>query len=145
MFRLLSAVAVAALLGGVSLADDKKDDKKATKLEGVWLKEGDQITLIFDFSKPDVLVVTAAAGDNALIITNKTTVEKDGTVKAKMTKNEVKGDFPFKPMDGYEFAFKIKIDGKTAKVSDYTANEGEDQGKAVVEGEYKMQEKKKDK
>ncbi len=142
MFRLLSAVAVAALLGGVSLADDKKEDKKAQKLEGVWTKEVEQINLTLDFSKADVLVVTAAIGDNALVITTKTTVEKDGTVKAKMTKSEVKGDFPFKPMDGYEFSFKIKMDGKKATISDYTANEGEEQGKHAVEGEYAKKEKK---
>jgi hypothetical protein len=142
MFRLLSAVAVAALLGGVSLADDKKEDKKAQKLDGVWTKEVEQINLTLDFSKADVLVVTAAIGDNALVITTKTTVEKDGTVKAKMTKSEVKGDFPFKPMDGYEFSFKIKMDGKKATISDYTANEGEEQGKHAVEGEYAKKEKK---
>ncbi len=142
MFRLLSAVAVVALLGGVMLADDKKEDKKDVKPEGVWTKEADQITLTLDFSKADVLVVTAAIGDNALVITSKTTVEKDGTVKAKMTKSEVKGDFPFKPMDGYEFSFKIKIDGKKATISDYTANEGEEQGKNAVEGEYAKKEKK---
>lgn len=143
MFRLFAAAAAVALAAGCLTADDKKpaDKKDETKLAGVWVREVDGLELKMDFSKKDVLVVTAGQGDNALVITSKLTVEKDGKIKAKATKVEVKGEFPVRVADDYEFGFKIKIDGKKATVSDYTASENEEQAKGAVEGEYTLQEK----
>jgi hypothetical protein len=149
MFRLLSAAVAVALLGGYGFADDKKpvEDKPAEKkdekkLSGVWMKEADGLTLIFDFTKKDELVMTVAAGENGLLITSKLTTDKDGRVKAKATKVETKGEFPVKLMDDYECSFNIVIDGKTAKISDFKASEHEEQGKGAVEGDYTKQEKK---
>jgi hypothetical protein len=142
MFRPLFALAAVALLGGGLIADEKKEPKKDATPTGVWMKESDGLTLILDFTKADVLTVTVAAGENSLIITNKMTVEKDGTIKGKMTKSETKGEFPVMLKDGYEMSFKFKVDGKTAKLSDFTASEHEEQGKGATEGEYSLQEKK---
>lgn len=150
MFRLLLAAVAVALLGGVGFADDKKpvekkDSKEAPKevaLTGVWMKEADGMSIIMDFTKKDVLVLTVAAGESGLIVTSKLTAEKDGRVKAKATKVEKKGDFPVTVADDYECSFKLVVDGKTAKLSDYKASEHEEQAKGAMEGEYAKQDKK---
>ena len=143
MTRLLTALFAAALFAVCATvrAEDKKDDKVKPPT-GVWEKEADGLKLSFDFSKPDVVIVTAAAGENSLILTSKYKIEKDGLIKATTNKIEVKGEFPVKPKDGYNFEFKIKIDGKKAKISDFGASEDADKAKEVVEGEYTKAEKK---
>ena len=145
MLRLPIALLVAALFAslGSSRAEDKKDPKDGKgKPTGVWSKEADGVKLTFDFGKADAVIVTAAAGENALVLTCKYTVEKDGLIKATTTKIEVKGEFPVKPKDGYNFEFKLKADGKTAKITDFDASEDADKAKGVVEGEYAKEEKK---
>jgi hypothetical protein len=149
MFRLLSAALVLALLGGINLADDKKPDenkaevkKDEVKLAGIWNKEVEGLNLQFDFTTKDVLTLKAGAGENGLIITTKTSVDKDGRITAKSTKVEIKGEFPVKPSDKYEFSFKLKVDGKKATISDFKANENEEEAKHAVEGEYTLKEDK---
>ncbi len=146
MSRLLSALAAVALLGGWALAaDDKKpaDDKKGDAPTGVWVKKTDEgMTLQMDFTKKDVLVVTASVEDKKLVITTALTAGKDGLWTAKATKSENKGDFPFTPTDKYEFSFKVKVEKGKATISDYTANEHEEEAKGVVQGEYKKKEDK---
>ena len=145
MTRLLTALIAVALFAGFAplRAEDKKDPKDdKAKPTGIWAKEADGLKLLFDFSKADIVIVTAAVGENALILTSKYKVEKDGLIKATTTKIEVMGEFPVKPKDGYNFEFKIKIDGKKARISDFGANEEADKGKEVVEGEYEKEEKK---
>lgn len=142
MTRLLTALLAVALFAGLGSisAEDKKDDK--AKPTGVWSKEADGLKLTFDFTKADVLVLVAAAGENSLTVTGKYTVDKDGLIKVKSDKIEVKGEFPVKPKDGYTFQFKLKVDGKTAKLSDFDASESADEAKPAVEGEYAKAEKK---
>jgi hypothetical protein len=145
MTRLLTALLAAALFAGFApvRAEDKKDPKDdKAKPTGVWSKEADGLKLSFDFSKPDVVIVIAGAGENTLTLTSKYKIEKDGLIKATTSKIEVKGEFPVKPKDGYNFEFKIKIDGKKAKISDFSASEDADKAKEVVEGEYTKEEKK---
>ena len=145
MSRLLSALAAVALFGGWALAaDDKKaDDKKADAPTGVWVKKTEEgLTLQMDFTKKDVLVVTALIEDKKLTITTALTAGKDGLWTAKATKSETKGDFPFTPTDKYEFSFKVKVEKDKATISDYTANEHEEEAKGVVQGEYKKKEDK---
>ena len=145
MTRLFAALIAAALFAGFApvRAEDKKDPKDdKSKPTGVWVKESDGLKLSFDFSKPDVVIVTAAIGENALVVTSKYKMEKDGLIKAATTKIEVKGEFPVKPKDGYNFEFQIKIDGKKAKITDFDANEEAAKGKEVIEGEYEKEEKK---
>lgn len=144
MFRLLSAAFAVALVGGLGFADDKKpaEKKPDLKLGGVWVKQVEGAELTFDFTTKDQLKVTVSAGEAALIINTKLTADKDGKITAKASKIETKGEFPFQPREDYEFSFKIKVDGMTASVSDFTSNENEEQGKQVVEGDY---EKKGDK
>ena len=142
MTRLLTALLALALTAGLNSirAEDKKDGK--AKPAGVWFKETEGLKLTFDFSKPDIVVVTAGHDANALILTGKYTVEKDGLIKVKTTKIDVKGEFPVKPKEGYTFEFKVKVDGKTAKVSDFDASEDADNARGAVEGEYTKEEKK---
>ena len=145
MTRLLTALLALALTAGLGSirAEDKKDQKDdKAKPAGVWFKEAEGLKLTFDFSKPDIVVVTAGHDANALILTGKYTVEKDGLIKVKTTKIDVKGEFPVKPKEGYTFEFKVKVDGKTAKVSDFDASEDADNARGAVEGEYTKEEKK---
>jgi len=142
LFALLIALSVALPL----VAEDKKEEKKEEKQvapTGQWTREIESgAELKLDFTKKDELKITIAAGDAGLTINTKIKIEKDGTIKATTTSVEKKGDFPVEIKKDFECSFKIKIDGKTAKVTDYTANENEDQGKNAVEGEYKKVEDK---
>src|SRR3954464_5625132 len=101
MLRLFAVVPVLALtaVGGPAAADDK--DK--VTLSGTWTREANGLDLKFDFSK-ETFKLSAFGGDNGVTITCKYTVEKDGTVKATVTKVEEKGNFPSKPPEGLEFS-----------------------------------------
>jgi len=136
MFRSLLAVAVAA--GFAVAADEKKEDKAV--LKGTWTKETNDLTVDVKFGKEGELAFVATAGDNGVTVNCKYTVEKDGTIKAKVKSTEEKGSFPAKPKDDSEFTFKFKIDGKSAKLSDFEAKDL-DGGKEAVEGEYSSKEK----
>ncbi len=145
MTRLLTALLALALTAGLGSirAEDKKDQKDdKAKPAGVWFKEAEGLKLTFDFTKADVLVLVAAHGENSLTVTGKYTVDKDGLIKVTSEKIDVKGEFPVKPKDGYTFQFKLKADGKTAKLSEFDANENADEARPAVEGEYAKVEKK---
>jgi hypothetical protein len=153
MARLLLALAAAVLVGG-AFAEDKKpvedkkpatdkadDDKKGPA--GVWTKKSEEgLTLQLDFTKKDTLVVTNSLDDKQLVITCKLSVDKDGKYTAKATKVENKNEFPVTVSDSFEMTFKLKVDKDAVTVSDFGANEHEDQAKGVVEGEYKKKEDK---
>lgn len=146
MFRWTLAILTLALgIGFVAAAEDKKiEEKKAdVKLSGTWEKEFDGGKISMDFTKKDEVLVKVIHGDDSLAIKAKLTIEKDGTIKCKSTKNEGTGAFKDAVKDDYEFSFKIKIDEKKkATISDYTANDKEEQGKPIVEGDYKPKEDK---
>ena len=74
---------------------------------------------------------------NGAVVKAKYTVDKDGVIKAKVTDVEEKGEFPAKPAVGFEFSFKFKIDGKTAKLTDFDGKDTEN-AKPVVEGDYEQ-------
>lgn len=145
MTRLLTALLAMAVFAGFGSirAEDKKDpnDEKG-KPAGVWAKESDGLKLTFDFGKADVLTLVAAAGENSLTVTGKYTVDKDGLIKVKSDKIEVKGEFPVKPKEGYTFEFKWMVDGKKAKISAFDASEHSEEAKGAVEGEYTKEVKK---
>jgi hypothetical protein len=134
MIRSAAALAAAALTLP-AVAEDKKDDKDQP-IKGAWVRETDGPKLTFDFQTKDKLVITAAAGDNKVTVTCKYTADKDGKVKATVTDVEEAGTFEGKPAKGYEFTCTFKVDGKTATLSDFKADNA-DQVKGVVEGEYK--------
>lgn len=145
MARFLSALVAVVLFGGWAVAEDKKpaDEKKADAPTGVWVKKTDEgLTLELDFTKKDVLVVTAKVEDKTLIITTKLTAGKDGKWTAKATKVENKNDFPVTPKDDYEFSFKLKVEKDTVTVSAFEANENQEEARSAVEGEYKKKEDK---
>lgn len=127
------AAVLALGLVSTALADDKKD---APKLAGTWVREADGIELAFQFVGDDVVKVSVMAGDNGIVSTCKYTVSTDGVISAKITDVKEKGTFPSKPPVGLEFKCKFKIDGKTAKLTDFESEKAEG-AKDVLEGEYK--------
>ena len=141
MFRSLLAVAV---LTGVAVAADEKkpDQKKADKpvLKGTWTKEANGVTVDVKFGKEGEVAFIATAGDNGVTVNCKYTVEKDGTIKAKVADTKEKGSFPNVPKDGSEFSFKLKVDGKAAKLTDFESKDLEG-AKDAVEGEYTRKDK----
>src|SRR5262249_30859460 len=131
LFRLVAGGFALALLAGTVVADDKKDKDKGT----TWTRESNRIDLTFLFTK-DTLTATVMSGENGFVATCKITTDKDGVVKAKITKVEEKGKFPNLPKAGIEFSFKWKVNGDTAELSDLKGDDVED-AKGIVEGEYK--------
>jgi hypothetical protein len=129
LFAVVPVVALALVCGPVA-ADDK--DKPA--LSGTWTREANGLDLKFVFEK-ETFKVSAFAGDNGVTVTCKYTVEKDGTVKAKITKVEEKGMFQAKPPEGLEFSFKWKAKGDTANLDDLKGQNLEE-AKSVLEGDY---------
>ncbi len=135
MVRTLFVLAVAfGTIGFHAVAEDKKDEKKAAKLSGVWVREAEGFEMKFAF-KPETMTISAKSGDNGVTVAAKYTVEKDGTIKGTATEVTVKGEFPNPPKKGFEFSFQFAIDGKKAKLTDFKGEEAEG-AKAVVEGEY---------
>lgn len=120
------------LLAGIGFAEDKKDEKPA--LAGTWTRESNGLDLKVEFVGKDTIKMSAMADENGVTVTSKYTV-KDGKVKAKVTKVEIKGQFNAAPKEGLEFTFKWKVKGDTATLDDFEG-EGLENAKPVVEGEY---------
>lgn len=117
---------------GIGFAEDKKDEKPA--LAGTWTREANGLDLKVEFVGKDTIKMSAMADENGVTVTSKYTV-KDGLVKAKVTKVEIKGQFNAAPKEGLEFTFKWKVKGETATLDDFEG-EGLENAKPVVEGEY---------
>ena len=118
------------LATGFAFAEDKKD---APKLTGSWVREAEGLEIKFKFAEK-TLDISVMSGGNGMTATADYTVDKDGVVKAKITKVEEKGEFPGKPAKNLEFTLKIVVKDKKATVSEFKSeHEG---AKAVVEGEY---------
>ena len=132
MFRLLACGLVLTVLIGSLAADDKKDPKEKYVS---WERESNGFDLKFDFGK-DKLKLNVFNGENGVIVTCKTTIDKNGLVKATVTEVEEKGTFPQKPKKGLEFSFVWKIEGDKATLSDLMG-EGVEEAKPLAEGEYK--------
>ena len=134
MFRSLALAFTAFAFAAAVTADDKKKDDKEKPLSGAWVRESNGLDLKVEFTGKDALKMSAFGDDNGVTVTCKYTV-KDGVVKAKVTKVEVKGDFKSAPKEGLEFTFKWKVKGDTAALDDFEA-EGLEAAKPVLEGEY---------
>jgi len=129
--HMLRSLILLALLCGFAAADDK--DKPAP-LASTWVREAGGLDLKIEFTGKDVLKLTAMADENGALVTSKYSV-KDGVVKAKITKVEVKGEFKAAPKEGLEFTFKWKVKGDTATLDDFEGA-GLEHAKPVLEGEY---------
>jgi hypothetical protein len=114
---------------GVAAAEDKP-----AALSGTWTRESGGLDLKIEFSGKDALKMSAFHDENGAIVTCKYTV-KDGLVKAKVTKVEIKGDFKAAPKEGIDFTFKWKVKHDTGTLDDFTAG-GMETAKPVIEGEY---------
>ncbi len=128
------ALAVVLLAVSVAAAEDKKADRTATpKLAGTWAKSVEGMEIKFKFEEK-TLAVSVSSGDNGMTATADYTVDKNGVVKAKITKVEEKGDFAAKPAKGFEFSMKVALKDKKATISDFTSEHPE--AKDIMEGEY---------
>ena len=138
MTRLLtSLLALTALAAFAARADDeKKDDTKDVPHKGTWVKEAEGVEIAFTFAKKGEMTLKASAGGNSMSALCKVTTEKDGTVKAEVTKVTEEGEFPQKPPVGYKFGFKFKAEKEKAKLSDFDAS-NKDEVAPIIEGEYK--------
>lgn len=122
--------ALLALVAGVAVAEEKKD---APKLAGSWVREAEGLEIKFKFAEKTV-AISVTSGGNGVTATADYTVDKDGVVKAKITKVEEKGEFPAKPAVGLEMSMKVTVKDKKATISEFKSeHEG---AKAVIEGEY---------
>lgn len=139
MNRLFAGVCAALFAISFVSAEEKKEDKPV--LSGIWTKDIDGAIISFDFSKKDKVVVMVEASDKSITMTCKSTVDKDGVVKATAEKIENKNEFPSEIKKGYEFKMKVKVDGKKATISNFEA-ENADAAKNIVEGEYTKKEAK---
>ncbi|MFO0805348.1 MAG: hypothetical protein U0791_19765 [Gemmataceae bacterium] len=128
--RMLGSI-LTLVLCGFAAAEDK--DNPAAPA-GAWVREASGFDLKIEFTGKDVLKLSAMADANGAIVTSKYAV-KDGVVKAKITKVEVKGEFKAAPKEGVEFRFKWKVKGDTATLDDFEGD-GLEHAKPVLEGEY---------
>jgi hypothetical protein len=129
------ACAFLALAGLSAPADDKKGDKDKSGPAGVWqLKAGD---LRIEFADKGVLKISPHGKDDLILILCKYTVEKDGSVKAKVT--ELSGEAKDKVKDvvpvGYEFTFKWNAKDDTATL-DGVKGDNVEHLKSHLEGKY---------
>ena len=131
MSRLFAGACALALVVAAASAQEK--DKPA--LAGTWTREANGLDLKFQFAKDGTFKLSAFGGENGVIVTCKYTVEKDGTVKASISKVEEKGNFASKPPQGLEFSFKWKVKGDTATLDDLKGKDLDD-AKPILEGEY---------
>ena len=129
------ACAFLALAGLSASADDKKGDKDKSVPAGVWqLKDGEQR---IEFADKGVLKISPHGMDELILVVCKFTVEKDGSVKAKVT--ELSGEAKDKVKDvvpvGYEFTFKWNAKDDAATL-DEVKGENVEHLKSHLEGKY---------
>ena len=129
------ACAVLALAGLSASADDKKGDKDKSAPAGVWqLKDGE---LRIEFADKGVLKISPHGKDELILIQCKYNVEKDGSVKAKVT--ELSGQAKDKVKDvvpvGYEFSFKWNAKDDAATL-DGVKGDNIEHLKSHLEGKY---------
>ena len=132
------ALALVVFAGDTAASQDKKD--KEPGLSGTWTREANGLDVKFEFTGKDTVKVSVFGGDNGVIATCKHSVDKDGLVKARITKVEEKGTFEAKPPVGLEFSFKWKVKGDTATLDELKGDMVED-AKPVLEGEYERKKK----
>jgi hypothetical protein len=129
------ACAFVALAGQSVAADDKKGDKDKSAPAGVWQRtEGD---LKIEFADKAVLKISPHGKDELILILCKYAVEKDGSVKAKVT--ELTGEAKDKVKDvlpvGYEFSFKWNAKDDAATL-DGVKGDNVEHLKSHLEGKY---------
>jgi hypothetical protein len=122
-------------LAGPSASADDKGDKDKSAPAGVWqLKDGE---LRIEFADKGVLKISPHGKDELILILCKYTVEKDGSVKAKVT--ELAGEAKDKVKDavpvGYEFSFKWNAKDDAATL-DAVKGDNVEHLKSHLEGKY---------
>ena len=137
---MIRPLAIASLLS-IALTAAGRTEEPA-KYAGSWTKEADGLTLNLNFKKAGELDFKVEAGENSILMACTYDVAKDGTLKLKMVKKTIKGEFPFVPKDDFTFQFKLKVEKDQATLSDFDASENADTAKTLVEGKYTKKEEK---
>ena len=126
---LAALLAAAALAVPAAAAQDQE-------LTGTFIKKAGDFDLTFEFKKDKTFNFKMTNGTDGIEIDCKYTHEKDGTIKAEVTKGQKMGNFPKDVDKGYKFTFKVKKDGKKLAVSDIEGEGIDDAGKDAVNGDY---------
>lgn len=124
----------AMLLAVFAVSFAQAEDQASALPTGTWTRETEGFNLRFTFKK-DELTILAKTDEASVTVKCKLEINKEGVIKATVTEASPKGDFPEVPKADSEMQFKFKIDGKKAKLSEFTAKDLE-HAKPIVEGEY---------
>lgn len=124
----------AMLLAVFAASLAQAEDKAPALPTGSWTREAEGFNLRFTFNK-DELTIIAKADQASVTVKCKIEINNEGIIKATVKEASSKGDFPEVPKVDSEMQFKFKIDGKKAKLSDFTGKDLE-HAKPIVEGEY---------
>jgi hypothetical protein len=129
----------AALLCAAPLAAQDKTGPAAPA--GSWVREMDGVTVRFTFTGGHMKCAIEAGGVN-IDVDADVAVSKDGVLFGRVTKVERKG-LEVGPAAGDLFSFRYVMKGKTVTIDDLRGTGGAAEGRALVEGEYKLETAKK--
>ena len=139
--RLLSVVTLLGLAFLVVPA--RAADEAPKKPVGAFTKTAGDFKLTFDFAKKgDTFQFTMVNNDgDGCVIDAKYTRDKDGTVKAEVTKFEKKGNFPVEKDKGYKFSFKALPKDKKLVIADVEGDDISAEAKDILQGDYEAAKK----
>lgn len=132
MMRRMLAATFVLVLAVPAMAEDKFDVKK---LKGSWVREveGAKMVFKFDGDKGFKAELTPPGATDPFNIDSDFTIDKDGVLKGEITKVESKNEGG--PKKGDKYSFKIEVGKEKLIVSEFK-NDGGDEAKKLVEGEY---------
>jgi hypothetical protein len=133
---LVMASSILVLAGLAAFADDK-NDKDRPVLSGVWtLKEGE--TKI-EYSDKSIVKIFPHGDNRVIAVICEYTADKEGVVKAKITKFEGEDEAKKRVKEmlpiGTKFRFRWKVKDDSAKLVDVQGDQA-DHLRAHLEGEY---------
>jgi RNA polymerase sigma factor (sigma-70 family) len=97
---------------------DDKSDKDKQAPTGVWIKKDGDLEFKLDFSEKGMLKIDLRHGDKGGVITCEYSPEKDGILKAKITKVEAIDHIKDNVPEGAEFKFKWTAKDNTATLEE---------------------------
>lgn len=124
----------AMLLAVFAVSFAQAEDKAPALPTGIWTREAEGFNLRFTFKNKE-LTILAKTDEASVTVKCKIEIDSEGVIKATVTEASSKGDFPEVPKVDSEMQFKFKVDGKKAKLSEFTGKDLE-HAKPIVEGEY---------
>jgi hypothetical protein len=125
---------VLALFACASLV--RADDKDKDELKGTFTKKAGDFDLTFKFEKAGEFTFKMSNGTDGCVMDVKYTKEKDGLIKAEVTKFEKIGNFGAEKEKGYKFTMKAKLKDKKLEISEIEGDDISEDAKQTVQGEY---------